>query len=95
MNYFGSTRLAAALTTNTDVRKERTMKIVLYSLICICFFYVCNAKSDSGVYVVADIIRAMEKPSTVVATLCWVTGKKKSAQFRNVPIDKSFIIKRQ
>ncbi|KAL0892970.1 hypothetical protein ABMA27_014639 [Loxostege sticticalis] len=49
---------------------------VSITLVSLFFLNICNAKTDSVVLVVADVIRAMEKPSTVVATLCWQTNKK-------------------
>lgn len=60
------------------------MKVSI-TLVSLFFLNICNAKTDSVVLVVADVIRAMEKPSTVVATLCWQTSKKKHAKFRNAP----------
>ncbi|XP_028158428.1 ionotropic receptor 75a-like isoform X1 [Ostrinia furnacalis] len=50
---------------------------------------VCNAKTDSEVLVLSDVIRAMEKPSTVVATLCWQTNKKVDFYNAVTSIDRS------
>nr|QIJ45769.1 ionotropic receptor [Glyphodes pyloalis] len=53
------------------------MKVLSCFFFCLNNFYVkCSPNTESEMNVVGDVIRAMEKPSTVVATLCWLTDEK-------------------
>nr|WPO56523.1 ionotropic receptor [Leucinodes orbonalis] len=48
----------------------------LVLLIFLLFSYNCHAKIKIEIYAVGDIISAMGKPSTVIATLCWLDYEK-------------------